>query len=298
MATARIRPQPPLVVIVGPTASGKTALAIRIAKEFNGEVISADSRAIYKDLTIGTAKPTPEQRQGVPHWGIDLVAPGERFTAADFKAYTLRKIAEIRSRGHMPIVAGGTGLYVDAVLYDFEFSDAANDTTRRDEFMKMPLEVLYKYCLENNIGLPVNNKNKRHVVNNILRGGQPLKRKHKLDADVIVVGIATEKEVLRQRIEQRADVIVATSTIKEATQAAGRYGWDNEAMTGNVYPLIRQYLDKEISLEELKQKCIISDWRLAKRQLTWFRRNEHIQWLELSDAYTYIARELDKVNNL
>jgi len=298
MATAGIRSEPPFVVIVGPTASGKTGLAVRIAKEFNGEVISADSRAIYKELTIGTAKPLLDEQQGIPHWGIDLVLPGERFTVADFKAYALQKINEIRARGHVPILAGGTGLYIDAVLYDFEFSSVVDDTIRRDELMQMPLEGLYRHCAEHNIELPENSKNKRHVVNSILRKGQTLKRRHKLDNNTVVVGIATEKEILRLRIEQRADVIITSETLNEAMRAADKYGWDNEAMTGNVYPLIHQYLDGELTMDELKQKFITSDWHLAKRQLTWFRRNEHIQWLQLGDAYTYLARELDKVNNL
>lgn len=298
MATRAIRPEPPLVVIVGPTASGKTGLAVRIAKEFNGEVISADSRAIYKDLTIGTAKPTPEEQQDIPHWGIDLIVPGERFTAADFKTYALQKITEIRSRGHLPILVGGTGLYIDAILYDFEFPNVANDTTRRDKLMRLHLDALYKYCLDNNIELPKNDKNKRHVVNNILREGKLLKRKYELDENVLVVGIATEKDILQQRIQQRAEVIVTESAIIEAVQAAGQYGWDNEAMTGNIYPLIHMYVNKEINLEELKQRFITRDWQLAKRQLTWFRRNEHIQWLGLHEAHTYIARKLDKVNNL
>ena len=298
MATTRIRSEPPLVVIVGPTASGKTGLAVRIAKEFSGEVISADSRAIYKDLAIGTAKPTREEQHGIPHWGINLVVPGERFTAADFKAYALQKITEIRARGHTPILAGGTGLYVDAVLYDFEFSTVAEDTTKRDELMELPLEQLYEYCGKHNIELPSNSKNKRHVVNNILRNGQPLKRKHELEDTTIVVGIATEKEVLRQRIEKRADVIITPSLIEETANAAKKYSWDNEAMTGNVYPLVRQYLEGGLTIEDLKQKFIISDWRLAKRQLTWFRRNEHIQWLPLDTAHTYLARKLDVMNNL
>lgn len=288
----------PLIVIVGPTASGKTALAIRIAQEYGGEIISADSRAVYKDLTIGTAKPTVEDRQGVPHWGIDLVSPDMRFTVADFKSYALEKINEIRARGHVPIIAGGTGLYVDAVLYDFEFSARSADTKKRDELMEQPLEFLHKYCIENNILLPTNDKNKRHVVNNILREGRPLKRKNKLDGNTIVVGIATENKILRDRIEQRASAIVTENTINEATQAAEKYGWDNEAMTGNVYPLIRYYVHGLMTHDELIQKFITSDWRLAKRQLTWLRRNEHIHWLPLDEAYTYIARELDNLNNL
>ena len=110
------RSQLPLIVIVGPTASGKTGLAIRLAREFGGEIISADSRAVYSGLDIGTAKPTEEEQQLAPHWGIDSALPSERFTAADFKQYAVQKIAEIRSRGHVPLLVGGTGLYVDSVV--------------------------------------------------------------------------------------------------------------------------------------------------------------------------------------
>ena len=297
MATARDRSKLPLLVIVGPTACGKTSLAVRIAKEYDGEVISADSRAIYKDLDIGTAKPTPEEQNVAPHWGVDLVMPGDRFSAADFKEYALEKIRQIRARRHLPILAGGTGLYIDAVLYDFVFPNIVYNTTKRDALMNMDLKELYKYSAENNISLPENNKNKRYVVNNILRNGQNPKRRTELDDNTIVVGIATDKDVLRARIERRANLIVSPVVIEEAARAAEKYGWDNEAMTGNIYPLARQYLDGELTLDDLKQKFITSDWRLAKRQLTWFRRNEHIKWLDIEDAYTYIARRLDRVNN-
>lgn len=292
MATSGIRSEPPLVVIVGPTASGKTGLAIRVAKQFNGEVISADSRAIYKGLDIGTAKPTQEERADVPHWGIDLVEPGERFTSADFKIYAQQKVAEIRARGRVPIIAGGTGLYVDSVLYDFKFSVVADDTTKRSKFTNMPLDRLYKYCLENNIALPENYKNKRHVINAILRNGQKPKRRSGIDENTIVVGIATEKDILRKKIERRADVIITPLVVDEATKIAEKYGWDSEAMTGNVYPLVRMHVDGELSFSELKRKFVVSDWRLAKRQLTWFRRNEHIVWLTGEGAYSYIAQRL------
>ncbi len=117
-----------VLVIVGPTGSGKTGLAIDCALEFDGEVISADSRAIYRGMDIGTAKPDKEEMRGVVHWGIDLVEPGERFTVADFKQYCEQKIKEIRARGKLPIIAGGTGLYVDAVVYDYQFSDVVKKT--------------------------------------------------------------------------------------------------------------------------------------------------------------------------
>ena len=114
----------PLVVIVGPTASGKSATAMDVARAFNGEIICADSRTVYKGMDIGTAKPTAEDRAEVQHWGLDLVQPDERFTAADFKFYAQQKIAEIRARGHLPIVVGGTGLYVDGLIFDYQFSAA------------------------------------------------------------------------------------------------------------------------------------------------------------------------------
>ena len=124
----------PILVIIGPTGSGKTGLAIDVALElqrrerFSGcEIISADSRAIYKGMDIGTAKPTREEMCGVPHWGIDLVEPDERFTVVDFCEYARQKIAEIRKRGHLPIIAGGTGLYVDALVYDYQFNDVVKN---------------------------------------------------------------------------------------------------------------------------------------------------------------------------
>ena len=112
-----------VIVILGPTGSGKTGMAVKLAKAINGEVISADSRAIYKGMDVGTAKPSMLEMEGVPHFGLDLVEPGERFTVADFKAYAEEKIAEIQARGHVPIIAGGTGLYIDALVYDYQFGD-------------------------------------------------------------------------------------------------------------------------------------------------------------------------------
>jgi len=247
---------------------------------------------------VGTAKPTPEEQDGIPHWGIDLVEPGERFTASDFQQYTNKKVAEIRARGHMPIIVGGTGLYVDAVMYDFEFPAEANDIERRESLMALSLGELYEYCSKNNIPLPENEKNKRYVVNNILRNGRDLKRKHELDENTIVVGISTERDILRSRIEKRAAAIFQDGVIEEAQKVAAKYGWNNEAMTGNIYPLIHDYLEGKLTMEELEQKFIVRDWQLAKRQLTWLKRNEHIYWAGLDEAYTYLTRRLDELSNL
>lgn len=284
----------PLVVIVGPTASGKTELAIRIAKKFNGEIISADSRAIYRGLDIGTAKPTSEEQQGIVHWGIDIVDPGERFTTANFKVYAQQKISEIRSRGHLPIIAGGTGLYIDSVLYDFKFTACSNNLDERRKLENKSLEQLIYHCEKNNIKLPKNIKNKRHIINAILRKGEDPLKNDKIISNTILVGIATDRDILRSRIEERAKNIVSNTTINEAIRATEKWGWYNEAMTGNVYPLIKQYLGGTIDEIELERKLCVLDWRLAKRQLTWLRRNKDIKWFSIDEAWIYIVNNLDK----
>lgn len=288
----------PLVVITGPTASGKTALAIKVAKNYNGEVISADSRAIYRGLTIGTAKPSLEEQSGIPHWGIDLVNPDERFTVSDFQAYANSKIDDIRDRKKLPILVGGTGLYVDAVVYGYEFPVIQNESRERDKLQSLSLQELYDYCGENNISLPENDKNKRYVVNAILRNGGKPKRKNELDDNTFVVGITTKKEILRERIIARAKSILDEGVVDEAISSASLYGWNSVAMTGNIYPLIHEYVQEKISKSELETTFATKDWQLAKRQLTWLRRNEHIYWTKLEDAYTYIAHRLDEVNHL
>lgn len=278
----------PLIVIVGPTASGKTGLAIKLAEKYNGEIICADSRTIYKYMDIGTAKPTPDERARVLHWGLDLVEPGARFTAADFKEYALQKIDEIRGRGHVPFLVGGTGLYVDGVIFDYGFGGDVDEVLRR-RFDSMELDELHKYCYKNNIKLPVNKLNKRHVIREIERIGSTQKSSDAPLDDSIVVGITTDRDVLRTRIEQRSEQLFENGVVDEAIMLGKKYGWDNEAMTGNIYPLVHQHLENKLTLSEVQQKFTILDWRLAKRQLTWLRRNQYITWKNLEEAEHYLS---------
>jgi tRNA dimethylallyltransferase len=281
----------PLVVITGPTASGKTALAIEVAEKFAGEIICADSRTIYTGMDIGTAKPTTEERARVPHWGLDLVRPGEYFSAADFKIYAEEKIKEIRSRGHLPLLVGGTGLYIDSVLFNYQFGPVV-DVARRAELEKMSLEELYEYCEKNNIDLPENERNKRYVVRAVELKNVTVKRRNKPIDNCFVVGIDTDRDILRTRIRDRTEQLFGDNVVGEATILGKRYGWNNEAMTGNVYPLVRSYLEDRISLDEVKDKFTTLDWRLAKRQLTWLRRNPYIRWGSLFDTREYLFRLL------
>lgn len=281
----------PLVVIIGPTASGKTALAIELAEQYNGEIICADSRTIYKYMDVGTAKPNQLEQARVPHWGIDLIEPGDYFSAADFKNYAVQKIEEIRGRGHIPFLTGGTGLYIDAVLFDYQFGEKV-DNEQRQKLQHMTLDQLYDYCNKNNVVLPENFKNKRYVVRAIeSHGTSPQKNLQPLEQS-IVVGIATDKSILRTRIEKRTEQLFEDSVVNEAKMLGKKYGWDNEAMRSNIYPLLHLYLDGSMSLDDVKNKFITLDWRLAKRQMTWLRRNTFIHWASLADAKKYLTDQL------
>lgn len=282
----------PLVVIVGPTASGKTALAVDLAMRYEGEIICADSRTVYKGMDIGTAKPTPEERQSVPHWGLDLVEPNERFTASDFQQYAREKIAEIRGRGKVPFLVGGTGLYVDGVLFDYEFGSDA-DHALRDHLEKYSINELHDYCKNNNINLPKNSSNKRYIIRAIEQKSINNRRKVQPLKNAIIVGIATDRNELRTRIELRAEQLLQSGVVEEAKKLGNKYGWNSEAMTGNIYKLIHQYVEGNLNLSEVKQRFIIKDWQLAKRQLTWLRRNQFIKWMSLEEATNYIGVQLE-----
>jgi len=281
----------PLIVIVGPTASGKSGIAVELAEQYNGEIICADSRTIFTGMDIGTAKPSKVDQARVPHWGLDIVTPGEPFSAADFKVYALEKIAEIRARGRVPFLVGGTGLYVDAIIFDYEFGPAA-DPELRKTLEGMTLEELYIYCKNNNISLPENDQNKRYVIRAIELKNVSTKRSEKPIDNCIIVGIATDRDVLRERIAARSEQLFDDGVVEEARMLGDTYGWESEAMTGNIYRLAHAYVDGLITAGELKFRNETADWQLAKRQLTWLKRNQFITWLSLKDVKNYIANRL------
>jgi len=291
MATALNIKDLPLIVIAGPTASGKSGITIELAEQYNGEIICADSRTIYTGMDIGTAKPSKQDQARVPHWGLDIVTPGKPFSAADFKAYALQKIEEIRARGHVPFLVGGTGLYIDSIIFDYEFGPPA-DLEKRAELEQMTVPELYKYCIQNNIIVPENNQNKRYLIRAIERNNEPGERLLTPINNCIIVGITTKKEILRDRIHKRSEQLFDDGVVQEAKLLGDTYGWENEAMTGNIYKLSRAYLHNEITQEEFKLRNETADWQLAKRQLTWLKRNQFIQWMELGEVKNYIARTL------
>lgn len=283
----------PLVVITGPTASGKTSLAVDLAEVYGGEIICADSRSIYKGMDIGTAKPNAQDLSRVVHWGLDLVNPDEYFSAATFKEYAIRAISDIRSRGKIPFLVGGTGLYIDSIIFDYQFGDVA-DQKERERLNNMSITQLHEYCISNNIQIPENRLNKRYVIRNIERNGSGNSRRDTPIDNAIIVAITTEKDTLRSRIEQRIDQLFKDGVIKEAEVLGEKYGWGGESFKGNVYPLAHLYLQNLITLEEMKLKLITLDWQLAKRQLTWMRRNQFIKWGTIEELRSYLSDRLAK----
>lgn len=266
-----------LLAVVGPTASGKSALAINFAKKYRGEVICADSRTIYRGLDIGTAKPTAKEQEGIPHFGLDLVYPDETYSAADFQAYANQKIAEIRRRGNLPILVGGSGLYIDGVLYKYEFGAEA-DPILRAELEDLSVEELQKRIEEAGYEMPENDQNKRYLIRAVEQGGVN-RKKQSIGNDTLVIGLNPGRQELGQRIRLRAKQMIDDGALEEVRLIEEDYGWDVPAASGNVYRALRPYIDGSTSnLNECLDKFVTLDLQLAKRQLSWFSRNKSIQW--------------------
>lgn len=267
----------PLIAIVGETASGKSALAMELAQAFGGEIICADSRTVYKGMDIGTAKPTAADQALVPHHLLDIVRPDEPFTAADFKRLTQQAIDDIASRDKIPLLVGGTGLYVDSVLYDFQFLAAA-DPTERQRLNERTVPELHALMAERGIALPKNSQNPRHLVRALETQGQVAERS-KLRANTLVLGMSPEREQLEKRIINRVNKMVQDGLVQEVTNLAHHFSWDLDSMRTPGYRAFGAYVRGEIDLAEAKRLFAVSDKQLAKRQRTWFKRNKSIHWL-------------------
>lgn len=283
----------PLIVITGPTASGKSALALDLAKKWGGEIICADSRTIYKGMDIGTAKPSKAEQKVVPHWLLDVAEPGDRFTVADFQKRAFEAINDIRSRNKIPFLVGGTGLYIDAVVLNFVFGPDA-DFERRSELEKFTVEQLIVLHQQQHIALPENVKNKRYLIRNIEKHNTLTSRNHQPDDSTHMFAIDVENDVLRDRIHTRSKMMFTSGIVSETQQLLSEYGSENEAMTGNIYKVVRQFIDGDISKDEAEHLCETRDWQLAKRQRTWLRRHDFVQWASLDDTKTAIESILSK----
>lgn len=267
-----------LLVIVGETASGKSKLAFELAQKLNGEIVCADSMTVRQGSDIGSAKPTEAERALVPHHLVDIVQPTESFTAAQFKLLAQAAIEDITDRGKLPIMVGGTGLYIDSVLYDYEFLPSANPEDRQ-RLNQLTNEQLLQEII--NLGLDtsiVDIKNNRRLIRLIeTRGQQPTK--HGLRANTLIIGLESNREQLYKRIEQRVDAMIKDGLETEVDSLAKQFGWDCEALKGVGYAQWRNYFLGTQSLQETRNNIVKATQDLAKRQRTWFKRNKCIHWL-------------------
>ena len=255
------RTQYKLLAIVGQTATGKTKLALKLAAEFDGEIITADSRTIYKGMDIGTAKPSKEEQRGIRHHLLDIVEPDQRFTAVDFQRLAKQCIKDIHKRGKLPILVGGTGLYINSILYDYDF---AAQGAERD-----PL-------------------NPRHAAKGA--GGT----KKTLRRSTLVIGLRVEPVLLRQIISRRVDKMVEAGLVDEVKRLSERYGWQASALQAPGYKAFLGYLYGTSDLDHAKALFVKNDLQLAKRQWTWFKRNPDIRWYSSADeAYEDICSILN-----
>lgn len=294
MSNSKIQdPRSKILFIVGPTASGKSGLAMRVANEFNGEIICADSQTVRKGLNIGTAKPTLEEREMVKHHLLDVVEPYERFTVAQFKELAESAIEKISESGRLPIVVGGSGLYIDSLLYDFSFRGEA-EAQLRAELEKKSVDELQKMIKARNLKMPENLNNPRHLIRVIESAGKPgSSNEHREDA--LVVGIDPGKDELEKRIELRVKQMIDSGFLDEVESVLDEYGFppsDFDAI-GYKIALSNRNDNGDYNKEKIVQEFIIADRQYAKRQRTWFKRNKNIQWLTDADvAFEYIAESL------
>ena len=284
-----------LVAIVGPTASGKSELAMMVARDFGGEIICADSRTIYRGMDIGTAKPSQQDQHEIKHHMLDLVDPKQSYSAAEFKAAAQEAIGEIRARHHLPIVVGGSGLYAYALLYDYEFPDGA-DNQLRQELQQLSIGGLVDRLktADPEAYETIDLQNPRRVIRAIETAGIT-KTKHQLMDGAILIGINPSADELVGRIQQRTKQMMSAGLLAETSRLVDSYGAELEALRSPGYAEMLECLSGQISNTEAEDLINLHTRQLAKRQMTWFRRNPDIKWFEtLEAARAYIASQLSE----
>ncbi len=298
--------KPKVIVIVGPTASGKTSASINVAKKLNGEIISADSMQIYREMNIGTAKVTKEEADGIKHYLVDVVNPDEVFNVTKYKEMAEAAIEEILAKGKIPIIVGGTGLYVSTLINGIEFAEVGEDVEYREQMTALAEEKGAEY-LHNELRKVDPDAADAIEMNNIRRVVRALeiykltgKTKTQLDIesrkevkyDYSVYGIDTPREELYNRINIRVDKMFEEGLLEEVKYVNEKYKISSTAIQGLGYKEVIEYIDGKVTYEEMIEKLKMETRRYAKRQLTWFRREEKIKWCPLNEIVDTIIREL------
>ena len=302
----------PIVCVVGPTATGKTRLAVRLAQNYNGEVVSADSMQVYRGMTIGTAKPTAEEMQGVPHHLIDCLNPDEPFNVARFVELAHDVIRDIRSRGKLPIVAGGTGLYINSLIDNISFDEFEGDLTLREQLSdRLSSEgsaVLYEElsAVDPVAAAKIHPNNSKRLIRALevyLSTGVPFSewavrsRSVSSPYSPTIIGLTyADRHLLYEKIDARVDLMIAGGLIDEVRELMDSgLSKSTTSMQAIGYKEILQFLCGEISREKAIELVKQESRRYAKRQLTWFHRDTRIEWLEASDDFENILKKSCKI---
>lgn len=260
----------PLVTVVGETASGKSALALELAERFGGEIICADSWTVRREVNIGTAKPGKEEQARVKHHLLDVADPCGDFTAAVFKRLATKAIQDIQTRGKLPIMVGGTGLYIDGVLYDYGFL-REGDRQKRQKLNDLSInELLERVKAKGSSVEGIDTGNKRRLIRLIETGGARPHRSE-LRPNTLIIGLQITRQELKERITARVGRMIKQGLEHEVKTLAAKYGWQCEALKGIGYQQWQSYFDGNQTLDETQAKIIKSTLDLAKRQRTWFR---------------------------
>jgi tRNA dimethylallyltransferase len=287
---------PPLIVILGPTASGKSKLALQLAEEFHGYIISADSRQVYRGMDIGTAKPTPEERRRVRHFLLDIVDPDDPFTVADYQRMAF---AVLRSQRGLPFLVGGTGLYIDAVVENWDIPASGTDGNRRAALEKESIHLLVKRLqdIDPASTSTIDLNNKRRVIRAlevVEQTGESIvtrKKKRPFPSRVLQIGLSVPRDELVKRIDARVDAMMEAGLLDETRRLIRQYGRDIPSMSGLGYKQLGLHIRGDMTLEDAVKRIKIETRQYAKRQMTWWKKHQDIQWVTTRhDARRAIGR--------
>ena len=267
-----------LIVIVGPTAVGKTKLSIELAKKYDGEIINADSTQVYKKLNIATAKVTEEEKEGIKHHLLDIKELEEPYTVYDFKKDATKKIEEITKRGKTPIIVGGTGLYITSLLYDYKFEEENSD---------IKVEADYEKLLKIDPNTKIHKNNKKRIerfLSYYEKTGKKLTDKEmskNMIYDAFVIGLTTKRDILYERINKRVDDMIENGLIEEAKTIYDKNIRTKAVMTPIGYKELFLYFDSKLTKEEAIEKIKQNSRHYAKRQYTWFNNKMEVKWFDV-----------------
>lgn len=278
---------PDIVFLLGPTASGKTALSLEIASAIESEIVSIDSRMIYKEMDIGTSKPSIEERKGIKHHLIDIINPDEDFSVSDYKMLAYNKIEKIKENSKLPFFVGGTMMYIDAVCENWIFGGKKPNLLLRKEFDEFSTDELYDKLkiLDPVSASRISSKNRRHIIRPLeisIQFGKPfseIKNIGKKIYKTLKIGISVDREELYKKINDRVLAQIDNGLVEETKRLYEKYNFDLPSMTGLGYKQIGLFLRNEISLDEAIEMLMRDTRHFAKRQLTWWKKDNEIVWI-------------------